>query len=120
MNKVQYLRRSLHFVLPLLALALLVLPALVVAQQGWLSSASYGTTGLERWTLLAVAYVPWGAAVLFGFIWCMDHLGSHWRAYDRPPRTRRERRRLVAALRLDHVLGETRRERSVWRRGRRR
>lgn len=100
----KYLRRPLVVALAALALALLALPALAAARLGWLTPAP--PSGLERWALAAVFYLPWTAAVMVAFVWGMDRLGLRWHAYDRPPRTKRQRRRLLAALRLEQALDE--------------
>ena len=105
----KYLHRSLVVALPLLALALLALPALVAARLGWLTPAP--PSGLERWTLAVLFYLPWTAAVMVAFVWGMDRLGLRWHAHDRPPRTKRQRRRLLAAMRLEQALDEAEPER---------
>jgi len=104
-------RRLLRMLVPLVALALVCLPALIVFRAGWLALGQGEASSMERWVLFALFNLVWvlGLAVLV--IWCNDRLGVHWRAWDRSPRREdRRRRRRDAGLRLLEGQETARRE----------
>ena len=105
------LLRLLRILVPLAALALVGLPALVVFRAGWLALGQGEASSMERWVLFAVVNLAWMLVLGVLAIWCNDRLGVHWRAWDRAPRREeRRRRRLAAGLRLLEGQEAARRE----------
>lgn len=105
------LRRLLRVLVPLAALVLAVLPALVVFRAGWLALGQGEASSMERWVLFAVFNLVWVLALAVPVVWCNDRLGVHWRAWDRAPRREeRRRRRRDAGLRLLEGQEAARRE----------
>ena len=105
------LRRLLRVLVPLAALVLVVVPALVVFRAGWLALGQGEASSMERWVLFAVFNLAWVLAVAVLAVWCNDRLGVHWRAWDRSPRREeRRRRRRDAGLRLLEGQETARRE----------
>ena len=105
------MRRLLRILVPLVALALVGLPAVVAFRAGWLALGSGQASSMERWALFAVFSLAWVLALAVSAIWCNDRLGVHWRAWDRAPRREaRRRRRRDAGLRLLEGQETARRE----------
>ncbi len=100
-------RRHLLTIAPTVAaVALAVLPAVVVFGFGWLSPAGSPSAGSvtdrapEAWVLFALFYLMWMGGLMALLIVANDRLGRHWRSWDRHPRPeKRQRRRLAAGMR---------------------
>lgn len=94
--------------------ALALLPAVVTFGLGWLqlpqiqpwgAPPARDTTTLEQWTLFALFYLAWMAALTVLMIWLFDRLGHHWRYYEGEPRRQKKARRRARAT-LRHVGAE--------------
>ncbi len=104
------LHRLARLIVGLVALALLCLPAVVAFSQDWLALGQGDGTSIERWTLFALFFLGWTAALVVALVWCNERLGVRWFAPERARRLRRrERRRTAAGLRLLEGQEEARR-----------
>ena len=99
-------RRSLLKALVTLgALAVLLVPAVVVFGLGWIrvqSPEAYPRqeqTPIEAWAALALFYILWVGLVLAGLIAALDRLGYKYTPVEQPPyESRRKKRRRAAGL----------------------
>jgi len=65
----------------------------------WGDRPDPGSTPIEAWVLLALAYVAWTPLVFVALVLVLDRLGHRYTPVERDRRpTRRERRRLAAGL----------------------
>ena len=90
-------KRLILYLVSLVALGLMALPAVVIVALGWVHN--WGNNA-NAYLVLVVIYVVWMPAVTFSMVAILDRLGIHYAVRDRPARpTRKERRRARAGLR---------------------
>jgi hypothetical protein len=99
-------RTALIALVTAVLVVLACLPAVVTFGLGWLqlphiqpwgAPPAKDTTTIEAWTLFAVFYLAWMAALAVLLVWSFDRIGHHWQPYDRSPGPEKKQRRRARA-----------------------